>query len=66
MNNVVWLFAEKRDGVARFLLATLPIMRADAQAMGLEATAQALEAAVCAIGMEAPTALREVPNFGSS
>jgi len=66
MSNVVWLFAEKRDGVARFLLAALPIMRADAQAMGLEATAQALEAAVCAIGMEAPKAVHEPSNFSSS
>lgn len=64
MSNVVWLFAEKRDGVARFLLAALPVLRADAQAMGLEATARALEAAVYAIGAEAPTALREPTGVG--
>lgn len=43
---------EKREGLARFLLAALTHFREDAEAAGLTATVKALNAAVCAIDID--------------
>lgn len=47
-----------RTALARFLMAALNHFREDAEAAGLVATAKALDAAVCAINVEVPTATR--------